>query len=102
MCLIPYATPIGEISFCAYNTGIGWRQIVEGMRRNPTVAEWYREHGRHEIFANPGKKIPLPDVHRPAALSVPDDGWLCPRAGTDHEGVGRPLPAVTLARDQAK
>lgn len=102
MCLIPYATPIGEISFCAYNTGIGWRQIVEGMRHNPTVAEWYRAHGRHEIYANPGKRIPLPDVNRPAALSVPDDGWLCPRADTDREAVGRPLPAVTLARDQAK
>ena len=76
MCLIPYATPIGEISFCAYNTGIGWRQIVEGLRRNPTVAEWHREHGRHAVFANPAKKVPLPAVDRPAALSVPDDGWL--------------------------
>ena len=25
-CIIPYATQEGEISFCAYNTGIGWRQ----------------------------------------------------------------------------
>ena len=25
-CIIPYATQQGEISFCAYNTGIGWRQ----------------------------------------------------------------------------
>ncbi|HVB99153.1 MAG TPA: radical SAM protein, partial [Candidatus Dormibacteraeota bacterium] len=25
MCIIPYATQLGEISFCAYNTGIGWR-----------------------------------------------------------------------------
>ena len=24
-CIIPYATQEGEISFCAYNTGIGWR-----------------------------------------------------------------------------
>src|ERR1700676_1189690 len=27
MCIIPYATQQGEISFCAYNTGIGWRKI---------------------------------------------------------------------------
>src|SRR5216683_914271 len=27
MCIIPYATQQGEISFCAYNTGVGWRQI---------------------------------------------------------------------------
>jgi len=27
--VIPYGTRFGEISFCAYNSGIGWRQIVE-------------------------------------------------------------------------
>ena len=47
MCIIPYATQMGEISFCAYNTGVGWRQIVENMHKNATVAEWYREHGKH-------------------------------------------------------
>ena len=31
MCIIPYATQMGEISFCAYNTGVGWRQIIEKM-----------------------------------------------------------------------
>ena len=34
MCIIPYATQMGEISFCAYNTGVGWRQIVENMFQN--------------------------------------------------------------------
>ena len=34
MCIIPYATQMGEISFCAYNTGVGWRQIVENMYQN--------------------------------------------------------------------
>ena len=42
MCIIPYATQMGEISFCAYNTGVGWRQIVEKMYQNATVAEWYK------------------------------------------------------------
>ena len=28
MCVIPYGTQEGEISFCAYNTGVGWRQII--------------------------------------------------------------------------
>ncbi len=42
MCIIPYATQMGEISFCAYNTGVGWRQIVEKMYQNATVAEWYQ------------------------------------------------------------
>src|ERR1051326_4115244 len=30
-CIIPYATQEGEISFCAYNTGVGWRNIIEKM-----------------------------------------------------------------------
>jgi len=33
MCIIPYATQQGEISFCAYNTGVGWRQIIETCTR---------------------------------------------------------------------
>lgn len=52
MCIIPYGTQEGEISFCAYNTGIGWRNIIENMHQNATVAKWYQEHGRHEIYAN--------------------------------------------------
>jgi uncharacterized radical SAM superfamily Fe-S cluster-containing enzyme len=52
MCIIPYGTQEGEISFCAYNTGIGWRNIIEHMHQTATVAKWYQEHGRHEIYAN--------------------------------------------------
>ena len=63
MCIIPYGTQEGEISFCAYNTGIGWRNIIENMHQNATVAKWYEEHGRHEIFAG-GKDVALADkVH---------------------------------------
>ncbi len=58
MCIIPYATQEGEISFCAYNTGIGWRKIIENMHKNATVAEWYKKHGKHEIYAK-GKKVNL-------------------------------------------
>jgi 7,8-dihydro-6-hydroxymethylpterin dimethyltransferase len=60
MCIIPYGTQEGEISFCAYNTGIGWRNIIENMHQNATVAKWYQEHGRHEIFAR-GKEVALAD-----------------------------------------
>jgi uncharacterized radical SAM superfamily Fe-S cluster-containing enzyme len=60
MCIIPYGTQEGEISFCAYNTGIGWRNIIENMHQNATVAKWYQEHGRHEIFAG-GKDVHLAD-----------------------------------------
>jgi len=58
MCIIPYATQQGEISFCAYNTGIGWRKIIENMHKNATVAEWYKTHGKHEIYAK-GKEVNL-------------------------------------------
>ncbi len=52
MCIIPYGTQEGEISFCAYNTGVGWRNIIEKMHMNATVAKWYREYGRHAVYAN--------------------------------------------------
>src|SRR5690242_2174672 len=58
MCIIPYATQMGEISFCAYNTGIGWRQIVERLHMNATTAEWFKTRGRHAIYAG-GKAVPL-------------------------------------------
>jgi len=57
-CIIPYATQEGEISFCAYNTGIGWRNIIEKMHMTATLTKWYEEHGRHEIFAG-GKNVGL-------------------------------------------
>src|SRR5271157_457746 len=59
-CIIPYATQEGEISFCAYNTGVGWRNIIEKMHMTSTLTKWYEEHGRHEIFAG-GKKVNMED-----------------------------------------
>jgi uncharacterized radical SAM superfamily Fe-S cluster-containing enzyme len=66
-CIIPYATQQGEISFCAYNTGIGWRNIVEKMHMTATLTKWYEEHGRHEIFAG-GKKVNLNSVDHSLVL----------------------------------
>jgi tetraether lipid synthase len=59
MCIIPYATQHGEISFCAYNTGVGWRSIVEKMHMTATLAKWYEAHGRHQIYAG-GRAVDLP------------------------------------------
>jgi uncharacterized radical SAM superfamily Fe-S cluster-containing enzyme len=59
MCVIPYGTQEGEISFCAYNTGVGWRNIIEQMRMVATTKDWYRERGRHQIYAG-NRPIPLP------------------------------------------
>jgi len=61
MCIIPYGTQLGEISFCAYNTGVGWRQIVEKMYRTASVAEWFREHGKHPVYAK-NQHLPLPGL----------------------------------------
>src|SRR5262249_27921155 len=52
------ATQEGEISFCAYNTGVGWRNIIEKMHMTATLTKWYEEHGRHEIFAG-GRNVAM-------------------------------------------
>ncbi|MBI1899157.1 MAG: radical SAM protein [Acidobacteria bacterium] len=70
-CIIPYATQEGEISFCAYNTGIGWRNIVEKMHMTATLTKWYAERGRHEIFAG-NKKVALPTLEHKLAVNVAD------------------------------
>ena len=62
MCIIPYGTQEGEISFCAYNTGIGWRNIIEKVHMNATTADWYKKHGRHAVYAN-HKPLPLESYH---------------------------------------
>ena len=75
MCIIPYATQMGEISFCAYNTGVGWRKIIEEMFQTASLAEWYKKNGRHEVYARgrnvplpvlPGQTVPLPGLRIPA------------------------------------
>jgi uncharacterized radical SAM superfamily Fe-S cluster-containing enzyme len=66
-CIIPYATQEGEISFCAYNTGIGWRNIIEKMHMTATLTKWYNEHGRHEIFAG-GKSVKLASAEHAMVL----------------------------------
>ena len=71
MCIIPYATQEGEISFCAYNTGIGWRKIIENMHKNATVAEWYKKHGKHEVFAK-GKKVNLESYEHSLKIDAAD------------------------------
>jgi uncharacterized radical SAM superfamily Fe-S cluster-containing enzyme len=69
MCIIPYATQQGEISFCAYNTGIGWRNIIEKMHMTATLTKWYEEHGRHEIFAG-NKSVPLSTTEHSLKLNA--------------------------------
>ncbi len=83
-CVIPYGTQDGEISFCAYNTGIGWRNIIEKMHQNATLNKWYEERGRHFIYAG-NKNVELDgvthtlllreeDVHRGVQTDLDDIG----------------------------
>ena len=68
MCVIPYGTQEGEISFCAYNTGVGWRQIIEEMHKTASLSEWYQENGRHAVYAK-GKEVP--GIAKTRSLSLP-------------------------------
>ncbi len=70
-CIIPYATQEGEISFCAYNTGVGWRNIIEKMHMTATLTKWYEEHGRHEIIAG-GKAVNLKNKDHSLVLRAED------------------------------
>ncbi len=70
MCIIPYATQEGEISFCAYNTGVGWRKILEEMFQTATLSEWYKTKGRHTVYAR-GKSVPLPTHSGAPAPLIP-------------------------------
>ncbi len=68
MCVIPYGTQEGEVSFCAYNTGVGWRQIIEEMHKTASLSEWYQDHGRHAVYAK-GKEVP--GIGKTRSLSLP-------------------------------
>jgi tetraether lipid synthase len=68
MCVIPYGTQEGEISFCAYNTGVGWRQIIENMHKTANLSEWYEENGRHAVYAA-GHSVP--GISKKHSLSLP-------------------------------
>jgi hypothetical protein len=79
LCAIPYGTEEGEISFCAYNTGQGWRNIVEYIHRNASTAEWYQLHGRHPIYAGE-KVLPLASDRHSLALRADDVARVRPKS----------------------
>jgi len=89
MCIIPYGTQMGEISFCAYNTGVGFRQIIEKMKKTATVAEWYKTRGRHPVYAK-NQHLPLPDGPLTVVLG---QGLATPR----HQGLMPSAPDSPLS-----
>ncbi len=95
MCIIPYGTQVGEVSFCAYNTGIGWRQIVEKMFSTHSTAQWFKEKGRHPIFAA-GKSVPLAD-QAVATMPAPAAPAIVSSNPIPAAAIGRPGQAAAMA-----
>ncbi len=93
MCIIPYATQQGEISFCAYNTGIGWRKIIENMYKNATVAQWYKTHGKHEIYAK-GREVNLNEYEHSLNIDAADAARVRER---EHD-----IPMTAAEEDKAR
>ncbi|MDE2890046.1 MAG: radical SAM protein [Gemmatimonadota bacterium] len=88
MCVIPYGTQEGEISFCAYNTGVGWRQIIENMHMTASTADWFKTRGRHPIFAG-NRDMPLPGAEHTLRVRETEDGELeLPVIDGNHDGNG--------------
>ncbi|MEE9217810.1 MAG: radical SAM protein [Acidobacteriota bacterium] len=93
MCIIPYGTQVGEVSFCAYNTGVGWRQIVEKVFQTATTREWFKEKGRHSIYAG-GHAVPLPGNGNAPSVTAPGPGYRLPMVAlTEEEHVAEELAA---------
>jgi len=101
MCIIPYGTQQGEISFCAYNTGIGWRQIIEKMHMTATLSKWYADHGRHQIYAG-GKSVSLESTEHSLRLN-PVAVAAAAQTDLDAAGIAKTARDEKLkARDKAK
>ena len=99
-CIIPYATQEGEISFCAYNTGVGWRNIIEKMHMTSTLTKWYEEHGRHEIFAG-NKTVPLVSADHNLVLRAEDVNHR-KQTDLDEKGIAKTArEEKTRKRDEA-
>ncbi|MFQ5676655.1 MAG: radical SAM protein, partial [bacterium] len=88
MCVIPYGTQEGEISFCAYNTGVGWRQIIENMHKTATTAEWFKTKGRHKIYAG-GRDVELKKTEHTLKLIQDGPPRLIPHPGNGSSGNGQ-------------
>jgi uncharacterized radical SAM superfamily Fe-S cluster-containing enzyme len=86
-CIIPYGTQEGEISFCAYNTGVGWRQIVEKKHQTATLAQWYDQKGRHQIYTG-GHLVPLATTEHSLRLN-PDALAAAEQHDLDLAGVAK-------------
>jgi len=98
MCVIPYGTQEGEISFCAYNTGHGWRNIIEHMHANSSVKDWYEKMGRHDIHAG-NKDLVLPEYNHSLQLRKDDVDRVRTRSSKPQTSLEERLMAKRTARE---
>ena len=74
-CIIPYATQEGR-SACAYNTGIGWRNIIEKMHMTATLTKWVTSTAgtRSSPAARGARSRAQPQAQRRGRGQGPPDG----------------------------
>src|SRR2546429_1128807 len=101
MCIIPYATQLGEISFCAYNTGIGWRENIENNYKTASVAEWNKKHGKHGVYAG-GHEVPLDTYDHNLVLNPDDVARVRPKGEEPETAAEEERIARQKARDAEK
>jgi uncharacterized radical SAM superfamily Fe-S cluster-containing enzyme len=104
MCIIPYGTQEGEISFCAYNTGVGWRNIVEKVHMNSTTADWYKKHGRHAVYAN-HKPLELDSYDHELVVDPSVANRVRPKASVEQSAADEPsgrLNGAAASQEKAR
>ncbi len=101
MCVIPYGTQEGEISFCAYNTGHGWRNIIENMHSNSSVDSWFQNVGRHDIHAG-NRDVILPDYNHSLVLRDEDVHRVRVRSDKPQTSLEEKIMARQKAEETAK
>ena len=74
---------------------MGWRHIVEKMYSERHRGGLVREHGKHPVYAQSRKVVPLPSMAQPMTLRIPKNGRLV-------EWSPKPGPAAGIAQPGAR
>ena len=81
-------------------TGHGWRNIIEHMHMNATVAEWYKKHGRHSIYAG-GKNVELSSYDHHLELNETDVSRIRAKSEKPQTSRDEKLLRQKAAREEA-
>jgi hypothetical protein len=78
MCIIRYGTQMGQISFCACNTGVGWRSTIEKIKANASVVVT-EEDAASTITTIPRRSSPRPSRPPDATRTQGHEPCYAPR-----------------------